>query len=136
MISPTSRLHRTMKGVKNFDMELSDSALREFGFSSLLLEGERVLGIYRGKTKNSTFVVTDRALIALIKNVPTRLVEYEKMKSSLVIEVNEKPETSEIQITLNNEDIVKILVDGGDGKFRDVFSFGRFISRVIEDQSV
>ena len=133
MISTSSRLHRTMKGVKRFEMEVSDSTLKEFGISPLLSGGEHVLGLYRGEVLDTSFVVTDQAVILAMHGKPNRII-YDQMESSL-IEVDEKSEANEINIKLKNGGVAKVVVDGGDGKFRDVFSFGRFIARVIEDRS-
>lgn len=133
MIPVSSRLHRTMKGIKRFEMEGVGAVLSELSVTPALLEGESILGVYRGKGRSKGFIVTSDALILLDEGVPIRC-EYEKMKSSMIV-AGEKSDASIVQIKLKNDDVINVEVDGGEGRFRDVFSFGRFIGRVIEDRS-
>lgn len=130
-IAVQSRLHRTMKGIAQFETAQSASTLAELGIAPILNAGERVLGVYRGKTTDKSFVVTDLALILFVDGSPASFC-FDDMQSSQIL-VDDKKTAEVIEITLRNGDVVKLAVDGGDGRFRDVFSVGRFIARVIED---
>lgn len=132
-VSVESRLHRTMKGVKQLERDVSREKIQELGVAPLLANGENILGIYWNRTPGNFFVVTDLALIFRVDGVLTRL-EFVRMKSSLIIAV-EKTTAEEVRIELKGGKSVSLIVDGGDGQFRDVFSMGRFVMRVIEDHT-
>ena len=130
-ISVQSRLHRTLGKVARFNTHVSQDRLDEIGLSPHLIAGEKILGVYENHETDNFFVVTDTALIQFLDGLPSRY-DFDQMESSQIL-VTEKSVANEVQITLRNKELLIVVADGGDGKFRDVFSLGRFIARVIED---
>lgn len=133
LVSPRSRLHRAMKGIERLEEKVDPMVLKRIGVLNLLAEGDECLGIYWNKLHSSFVVITMSALIFLWNGKLIRF-GYDQMESSL-INGERKEIADEVEIRLKSGDVVKVTIDGGDGKFRDVFSFGRFIDRVISDQS-
>lgn len=132
-ISPSSRLHRAMRGVDRFQNRMDSAELEGIGVSALLDDGEQLLGVYRNRDPGNFVAVTTRALIFPAGGVLTRIV-YDDMTSSLI--EDEKSNASGIRIELRGGKVARVTIDGGEGRFRDVFSFGRFVDRVIGDRKL
>ncbi len=76
---------------------------------------------------------TDIGIIYQYKLHYSRM-NYSDFTSSIIC-MNSKLEASDVIITMKSGEKITLHVCGGNGKFRDVFEFGRFVSRVIEDQT-
>lgn len=132
MVSTQSRVNRTLKRLDQFETDISGAALEELRINNFLSDGDQLLGIYRNKKGNNSFAITDQALI-VFEEFSRQRFYFSEMESS-AIAANEKSTADEINIKLKSGRLITVFVDGGDGRFRDVFECGRFFSRVIEDK--
>lgn len=95
-----------------------------------LKPGEAVLGVYENEpgSDRDMIVVTDHGMHLRVEGGWTPIA-YDTIERVNVDMVLPKMQTHRIMIALRDGEIVDLPIRGGDGRFRDVFAFHRFLRR-------
>jgi hypothetical protein len=134
-ISVFSRAHRTLRDTPRFFFaskapEVAAPYL-EHGPAGESL-GEAV-GVYLNPPAEqpSAIVVTENGLLA-IRSGAKQWIKFSELRS--IRAPNAENGDPEIRLTLKSGIVVSLKVAGADDRFRDVYSFIRFLDRVLEDR--
>lgn len=128
MISVRSRAHRTLRALGCFSYIEKASPAQ----INLLTGGEELIGIYRNPPapESDEVYVTDRRLIVQ-KPAGGESVPYSQI--ARIETPQEKYAAEYLRVHLASGTAVHIPVRGGNGRFRDVWEFLRFLQRVSAD---
>lgn len=126
-----SRIHRTIRNSDNYyqlENSISDIFVENFN----LQNDEIAYGVYENfpQNKNERIVITNKG-VHLYKEKTWVFIDFCSIKSVSV--ESEKQVAEYITLYLGNNKTFLLPVRGNKGKFRDVFEFSRFLSRVISD---
>jgi hypothetical protein len=92
-----------------------------------------VIRVYKNPNpvQPEAILIAERGLLAIRPNTRQRIAfsELESIRGPSAVE-----DSSDISLKLRSGIIVSLRVAGKDSKFRDVFSFVRFLDRVLEDR--
>lgn len=130
-----ARVHRILKSLDRFQSLSGQSNFNHYAKEPAISEGEEVLGIYRpnaGDVDNAVIVTT---LGLHVYSDEWICLEYSKMISAHVSleDSVDKTSASILIIELETGKAIPISIAGGQGNLRDVWSFLRFLQRVIVD---
>ncbi len=128
MVSVASWAHRTLRGVSRYH-HCRDEPEYCQRFTSWAPEA--VVGVYENPptAEPSAIVITEEALYWPSAGA-THCVEFASLRD--VRSPDEKTAAAEIKLNLLDGSNRVIRIEGGDGKYRDVYSMIRFLDRVIE----
>lgn len=120
-----SRVHRTLEDLKWFTPGTESKPF-------VLLDDEKMLGKYgvRDENHQPEIGISDRGIHFQIYGKET-FVPFEKIKRAEA--AGEKTETTGVNLTLIDGSMIFLPIIGGEGRFRDAWSFVRFFDRVIAD---
>ena len=132
-ISVYSRAHRALRDVPRFQFVSDDRCevpghIQEVQSRAL---GE-VIGCYKNPEpiQPEAILVAEHGLLSLGPGID-QYINFSDIKS--VAGPGADTDSSDISVVLKSGIAVRLRVAGRDGKYRDVFSFVRFLSRVTED---
>jgi len=130
-----AREHRILKGLDQYQ-SFSENPDLHFHLEGIVFAtGEKPLGIYRNSVDNNqnSVVITTRGLYVFLTG--WRFLEYEELASAHVpLEEGKGKTTADTLILrLRSGEKINISITGGKGQTRDVWSFDRFMIRIIED---
>ena len=133
-ISVFSRAHRALRGLPRFRFLQNETELTAYRqrYDSALI-GDPI-GIYSNPvpTQPEAIVVAERGLVA-IRGSDMQSIQFAELSG--IQGPQTKADASRISLTLRSGIAVSLEIHGRDEKFQDVFSFLRFLDRVMEDQS-
>lgn len=91
------------------------------------------IGVYKNpdKVDPEAILICDGGLI-LIRSGSAQNISFSDIQSTRSPSATE--DNPDISIVLHSKIVVRLRVAGADGQFRDVFSFVRFLDRVLEDR--
>jgi hypothetical protein len=128
MVSVASWAHRALRGIPRYHhyRDEPDYCQRFASWAR-----EEVVGVYQNPTpaEPSSIVITDRGLYWPSADT-MQCLEFANLRS--VRGPGEKGGGAELKVELLDGTSRVIRIEGGDGKYRDVYSMVRFIDRVIE----
>jgi hypothetical protein len=129
-----SRAIRALRDVARFHFAPDESGILARYSAALEASGSKgeTVGIYVNPvgTDPEAIVVTDSELVMVSSGVATS-VPYAEIQS--VHGPAEKQRDLDIRASLRSGTVVTLRIAGADGRFRDVYSFVRFLDRVLED---
>lgn len=129
-VSVRSRAHRILKDLYNY-RDISDCkyAINDTFIGSL--DKSKLIGIYENEDESYIIVAETTLILITNKKHERKTIEYKEIQK---INLPENKRTGEIiRIEMTDDTIVKLPVQGSKGRFKDIFGFSRFISRVISD---
>lgn len=128
---PRIRGYRILRKMKRFEYSGGARATSSSPDVQLHLD-ETLIGCYRNYDGSSAelLVITDRALWVRRDTVWGR-TEYQQMKSVSV--EGPKHEATSLTIRLRTGGVIHVPVRRGEGRLRDIWTFVRYLTRVIED---
>jgi hypothetical protein len=133
-ISVFSRAHRALRELPRFRFLQNETELAAYRqeYDSVVI-GEPI-GIYSNPvpTQPETILVAERGLVT-IRGGDMQSIPFAELGG--IQGPHTKADASRISLTLRSGLVVNLEIHGRDGKFQDVFSFVRFLDRVMEDQS-
>lgn len=120
-----SKVHRVFKNIERFKTA-SPSLVMKLS----LEKDEEVLGIYENYLgiEFESIVITTLGLY-LLGEKSVLSIKYSEIAG---ISSPQTKDDNKLLITLKNGNIATLQILGGNGQFRDIFSFLRFLNRVIE----
>jgi hypothetical protein len=134
-ISVFSRAHRAFRDTPRFhfvrsEPEIADRYRVLMSADTSLGDG---IGIYMNPdpVQPEAIVVSERGLLA-IRSGSVQKIEFSEIESTR--SPSAADEGTDISLVLRSGIVVSLRVGGTDGRFRDVFSFVRFLDRVLEDR--
>lgn len=132
-----SRAHRILEPLKHYDeYETARDLLEPWaaGVVDTFAPGEFCIGVYRNsKTGDEIFFVSNFALWIVTPEAHKR-VQYDTIARVEILQSNiEKTQAARLRVDLESGERVDLEVNGGEGRFRDVFAFSRFLARVKDD---
>lgn len=134
-ISVESRAHRALRDISRFQFAGKEhSAVDQYKtwLNSVSLPGD-LIGVYENpqNIEPKAVFVTNRGLL-MIGNRPAQCVEFSELES--VHGPQNKDDDFDIVLTLRSGTKIHLTIAGTEGRFRDIFSFVRFLNRVLEDR--
>jgi hypothetical protein len=134
-ISVYSRAHRTLRGIQRFHFVSTEPDML-LAYRPVVDANEALgeaIGVYKNPipVQPEAILVAEGGLLA-IRPSATQQIVFSELASIRGPSAAEN--TSDICLTLRSGIVVNLRVGGKDGRFRDVFSFVRFLSRVLEDR--
>ena len=133
-ISVHSRAHRAFRDTPRFKFARD-------GGNELVNYRERIdlnavgelVGCYRNPepAQMEAVVITERGLLTIRPGLH-QWIEFSDIRS--VAAPSADTDSSEISLVLLSGMAVRFAIEGRDGKYRDVFSFVRFLDRIVEDR--
>lgn len=133
-VSVFSRAHRTLRDAPRFTFaskspEVAAPYIENESTAEVLGE---VVGVYINPPPEApnAIVVTENGLLA-VRSETKQWIKFSELRSIQAPGIDNGD--SEILLTLKSGIVVSMRIAGTDGRFRDVFSFVRFLDRVIED---
>jgi hypothetical protein len=134
-ISVFSRAHRTLRDTPRFifsskDKEVVAPYLDQFPAGESLGE---VVGVYVNPPTEqpSAVVIAENGLFA-VRLGASQWIKFAELKSIRAPSADDSE--SEISLVLKSGNVIGLRIAGSDHQFRDVFSFVRFLDRVLEDR--
>jgi hypothetical protein len=131
-----SRAIRALRDVARFHFAPDESGILARYRAALETSGSKgeTIGIYVNPvgTDPEAIVVTDTELVTVSSGVPLS-IPYAEIQS--VHGPVEKQRDLDIRADLRSGKVVTLRIAGADDRFRDVYSFVRFLDRVIEDMA-
>ena len=125
-ISVASRAHRALRNIPRF----------HFGSTIVVgLKGEYgdLVGVYENPEGiEPRQVVVTEAAIGCFDSATSRWILFDHIDTTKG--PNDKSVDDSIRVVLKSGVQTEIRIAGGDGRFKDVFGFVRFINRVLEDR--
>jgi DNA helicase HerA-like ATPase len=135
-ISALSRARRAFRDTPRFhfvrdEPELADE-YQYWVHSAPELGG--LIGAYKNpnSVQPDTILIAEHGLVAVKSGIAQR-IEFSEIES--IRSPGAQDDNSDISLVLRSGIVVGLPVAGRDGRFRDVFSFVRFLARVLEDRS-
>ena len=91
-----------------------------------------LIGVYENPsgTEPSVIAISEQALYWRASATVQR-VDFSSLRAVHVPDSFEKTSLAELQLELRDGSRTTLHIDGGDGKFRDIYEFIRFFNRVI-----
>lgn len=136
IIPVRSRAIRTLRDVARFHFAPDESGILARYAAVPEASGSKgeTIGIYVNPvgTDPEAILVTDKGLVLVSSGVATSF-PYSEIQS--VHGPAEKQRDLDIRATLVSGRVVSLRIAGADGQFRDVYSFLRFLDRVLEDRA-
>ncbi|MBI1783641.1 hypothetical protein HYR69_00730 [Candidatus Sumerlaeota bacterium] len=131
-----SRAHRVLSKLRGYrDCSTEQDKVQELFPSVQLAGGETCLGIYENSSDSDSagtmILVTDWG-IHLRKNRRVAFVAYDQIES--VETPGDKSLAHSLHLVRSDGPPLEIPVAGGKDRFHDVYEFGRFLKRVVEDK--
>ena len=127
-VSTSSWIHRTIRRLDRFEDKRDNGDLLK-GYAHI---GTEILGVYRNLKDNCAkeILVTDVSLIILGEDgrIDVAFNEIVDIKGP------EKGTGGNIVIKLRNGRTIRFTISGKHGRFEDVFTFLRFLDRVVESE--
>jgi hypothetical protein len=129
-----SRAHRAFRHTPRFKLApVGDDELANYRARIKSNAFEDLVGYYRNPEPASleAVVITERGLLTIRPGLH-QWIEFSDIKS--IVGPRADTGSSEISLVLLSGIVVRFAIEGREGKYRDVFSFVRFLDRVIEDR--
>lgn len=132
IISTRSRVRRTLRNTINFKEGYSE---QERSYGLVLPVGEEYIGTYTNSypTDNKFVHVSTNGLWVQKEN-ETLFIPFLNIKHTTIVNGHDKHKVKEILVELIDGEERLVEINGGDDKFRDLYSFIRFLRRTIEDR--
>ena len=130
-ITVRSRAHRTLRKLSNFSMDGAnlDPIVGQFA----LRPEEELIGAYQNPQPTLRWVVVTSLGLHSIEAGGSRYVPFNSIAQ---VDASDKADVAgDLVLSLASGERIVIPIRGGDGRFKDVFEFKRFLARVLEDQS-
>ncbi len=134
-ISTFSRAHRAFRDTPRFhfvrnEPEIADQYKASIGIDASLGDA---IGVYINpdSVQPEAIFVAERGLLA-IRSGSVQKIEFSEIESTRSPSAADY--NTDISLVLRSGNAVSLRVAGTDGRFRDVFSFVRFLDRVLEDR--
>lgn len=96
--------------------------------SGLLQPNQESIGFYENSANDFVFITTDG--LYLIDEHNCSFISFEAIEK-VVLPNEQKNEASTLEVRLKDGTSKSISIEHGNGRFRDVFEFVRFIDRVL-----
>jgi hypothetical protein len=134
-ISVASRAHRAFRDTARFHFVRNEpfaANTYEELFAARAEMGEPI-GVYKNpdKVDPEAILICEWGLI-LIRSSSVQNISFSDIQSTR--NPSATGDNADISIVLQSKIVVRLRVAGTDGRFRDVFSFVRFLDRVLEDR--
>lgn len=134
-ITVFSRAHRALRDAPRFQFTSKDSDIPEPYREQMRVNeplGDLV-GLYRNPDAEQpeAILVTEEGLLAMRPGA-SQWVRFSELES--ILSPSADSESNDISLRLRSGIVVGLRIAGRDGRFRDVFSFVRFLDRVLEDR--
>jgi hypothetical protein len=132
MISAQSRAHRTLRRMKNFVALSAQDGTEWLGSLPALVGDEHLIGAYQnqiGTAAGAVVITTTRLLVEQHGSWST--INYSDIGD--IVLPDEKNSANRLLVREMSGKQTEVPVSGGQGRFRDVFEFGRFLQRVRSD---
>ena len=132
-VTIASRAHRALRGLPRFQFASSVS-LEISGIDSDDNTHGEIIGVYENPSgvEPSHIVIADSA-IGCVEASEFHWIQYDHIVR--IEGPKEKLAADRIDVVLRSGETVQLRIAGGEGKFRDVFNFVRFLDRVLLDNS-
>jgi hypothetical protein len=134
-ISVFSRAHRAFRDTPRFHFVRSEPEIADR--YRALVSADTGLGDAIGMYMNpdpvqpEVIFVAERGLLA-IRSGSVQKIEFSEIESTRSLSAVD--DNTDISLVLRSGIVVNLRVAGTDGRFRDVFSFVRFLDRALEDR--
>jgi hypothetical protein len=133
-----SRVHRILKRMSKYQTATdSYSQLRREGYA--FREGEEILGVYENSDAITDNIIVTTFGLLIFSNGDWKRIDYADMRKANAptdhhTDKSVAKRTAEnIELQLRSGEVVEFIVTGGTDRTRDVWSFLRFMDRVIGD---